>query len=277
MSPQPNTEPMASMNPKDLYSAGKLDDAIQAALTAVKANPGDKNMRFFLAELLCFGGEWERADRQLDSVVQQSTDANLLALLFRQLIRAEIIRDQVFSEGRAPELVVALPRDAELQLELCAALRLKHGADVPKLVSAAEEARGAPSGECNGQAFTGIRDLDDRIAGVLEVLTANGKYFWVPWASVKTLELEKPQRPMDLLWRKASIDVAEGPEGEVYIPTRYPGAASPDWDAQLRLGRSTAWRGDEDTAVTGMGLRMLLAGEEALSIMELTSLSLTQA
>ena len=265
------------MNPKELYAAGKLDDAIQAALSAVKANPGDKNMRFFLAELLCFGGDWERADRQLDSVVQQTTDANLLALLFRQLIRAEVIRDQVFAEGRAPELVVALPRDAELQLELCAALRLNHSTDVPQLVSTAEEARAVVSGECNGQAFSGIRDLDDRIAGVLEVLTANGKYFWVPWVSVKTLEFEPPQRPMDLLWRKASIDVEGGPEGEVYVPTRYPGPQSAGWDEQLRLGRSTAWQGDEQSAMSGLGLRMLLVGEEALSIMELKNVSLVQA
>jgi len=264
------------MNPKELLASGQLNEAIDTTLSEVKKNPNDKSLRFFLAELLCFRGEWERADRQLDSVVQQAVDASLLALLFRQLIRAEIIREQVFADGRAPELVVPLSRDAEIQLELNAALRADQESELPALVTAADQHRVEVSGECNEQAFAGIRDLDDRIAGVLEVLTATGKYFWVPWHTVKTLEFARPERPMDLIWRKASIDVEGGPEGEVYVPTRYPLPHAEGWDDAMRLGRATDWQGEEPSAVRGKGLRMLLIGDEAKSIMDLVDVSTTQ-
>ncbi len=52
-------------------------------------------------------------DRQLDTIIQQSKDAAVFPLLFRQLVRAEIIRQQVFEEGRVPELVVPFDKEGK--------------------------------------------------------------------------------------------------------------------------------------------------------------------
>jgi type VI secretion system protein ImpE len=260
------------MDAKSLYSAGNLADAVTASLQNVKGNPADVNARFFLAELLCFQGEWDRAEKQLDAVVKQSPDAGLLALLARQLIRGEILREQVFAEGRAPQLVGEPSPQIKLQLEICTALRNDSPAEVFRLVQEAEAIDVPLSGKCNGIDISLIRDLDDRIAGVLEVITTTGKYYWVPWQSIRSLEFSKPTRPLDLIWRKTAIDVENGPEGEVFIPTRYPLIPirnQQEWDDALRLGRATSWVGDEDSAVTGLGQRMLLVGNETLPILEL--------
>ena len=76
------------------FQAGRLADAVTAALAEVKANPGDTARRVFLAELLCFTGEFERADRQLDVIGDQDPGAALGLALFRQLIRAAQARSE---------------------------------------------------------------------------------------------------------------------------------------------------------------------------------------
>jgi type VI secretion system protein ImpE len=268
---------MDSKAESSLYVAGRLEEAIAACLITVKGHPSDIGARLFLSELLCFQGDWERAEKQLDAVTRQSHDDGLLALLMRQLIRGEILREQVFMEGRSPQLVGELPPDAKLQLELCIALRDQQKAESIALVESAQGARVPVSGLCDGIAFDDIRDLDDRMAGILEVITATGKYYWVPWAAVKELVFSKPERPVDLIWRKASIDVDNGPEGEVFIPVRYPCPKSEGWDDQLRLGRASSWAGDEPGAVLGLGQRMVMIGEDAKGWMEINSISIPRS
>jgi len=260
------------MDVHDLYSAGQLGEAVTAAFTVVKGKPADVGARLFLAELLCFQGDWERAEKQLDTAAKQSQDDGFFALLIRQLIRGEILREQVFTEGRPPQLVGELPPDAKMQLEICTELRNQQ--DTSQLVEAAQKARQAIAGKCNDQHFEDIRDLDDRMAGILEVITATGKYYWVPWKSVRTLELSKPERPADLIWRKASIDVENGPEGDVFIPVRYPCPNAAGWDDQLRLGRATTWVGEGAGAVIGLGQKMILVGDETKSSLEIDNLAI---
>jgi type VI secretion system protein ImpE len=258
------------MDAKSLFSAGKLREAVSQALDGVKQSPLDVNGRFFLAELLCFLGDWEKAEKQLEAVVKQNHEAGLLALLARQLIRGEIQREQVFAEARPPQLVGELPQHAVLQLELCAAVRSENLQEVMRLVVHSEESRPRTSGTFNGNPVSDLRDLDDRIAGVLEVITSTGKYYWVPWESVKSLEFSPPERPLDLIWRKALIDVESGPEGEVFIPTRYPlipAMKGQEWDDALKLGRASDWP-ETFGAVIGMGQRMFLVGEDSTSMLE---------
>jgi type VI secretion system protein ImpE len=170
-----------------------------------------------------------------------------------------------------------LPEDARLQLELCAAMRSGDTGAASELVEQAAQARAPVAGTCNGQPFDDLRDLDDRLAGVLEVITATGKYYWVPWSSLRTLELAPPERPADLLWRKAEIDVAGGPEGQVFIPVRYPTPTGDGWDDQLRLGRATTWGGEDPGPVHGLGQRMLLVGQDSLAWMEIQRIEVAHA
>ncbi|MCC6511788.1 MAG: SciE type virulence protein [Pirellulaceae bacterium] len=261
------------MTAEELFKSGRLAEAVQEQLSTVKRNASDLNARFFLAELLCFQGEWERADRQLDVIVQHPENHTLRAQLLRQLIRGEVIREQVIGEGRPPELVVALPPAVQEQLKLCGALRLKQLTDCPALLEAMNNLQVPVAGKCNDENFESIEDLDDRFRGTLEVITANGKYFWVPWQAVTMVQLSPPERPMDLLWRRASIDVAGGPKGESYVPVRYPCPQAGAWTDAHRLSRATDWEGDDASAVTGIGQRMLALDDRYVAMMEMKSLS----
>ena len=90
------------MNAAELYQEGRLDEAIEALTAAVRDNPTDVRRRTFLFELLCFAGNYDRAEKQLDVLVREGKDAELGALLYRGAIHAERLRQQVFEPGGMP-------------------------------------------------------------------------------------------------------------------------------------------------------------------------------
>jgi type VI secretion system protein ImpE len=244
------------------YRAGQLDRAISASAEHLKNKPGDVAERVLLCELLCFAGELERADKHLDLINQQDPRGAAAVSLFRQLIRAETARQQFFTDGRAPELVVE--PDEDTRARLAASVRIREGAaaEAAELLEGAESKRARPRGTCDGRAFDDFRDLDDLTAGVFEVLTSTGKYFWVPVGTVRELEIHPPKCVRDLLWRQAHMVVDDGPDGEVYLPALYAGSQKSD-DPRVRLGRETQWTGAEGAPVRGAGQRMFLVGDAA--------------
>jgi len=256
----------------DLFHAGKLKEAIAAALEEVRNHPTDTGRRLFLAELLCFGGELERADNHLDALGHNDPQTMPWIVTFRQLIRAEQARQDFFGRGRLPELL-ARP-DGAVSLLLEASIRVREGAlqEGALLLDQAEESRPKSSGTCDGQTFDDFRDLDDQTSCILEVLTTNGTYYWIPIARIESIEFHEPTRSRDLIWRRTHLVVGDGPDGEVYVPVLYPGAAA-EPDDLIRLGRQTDWRGGDSSPVRGAGQRTFLIGEEARSILELKSIT----
>ncbi|MEQ8788325.1 MAG: type VI secretion system accessory protein TagJ [Pirellulaceae bacterium] len=255
------------MNAKECFQAGRLDDAIAAALGEVKQHPTELASRSFLCELLCYTDDLERADKQLDVLTTQDPEAAVGVSLFRQLVRAEQARRQFFSEGRLPEFL-GLPTPAQ-KLALEASIEIREGKleAAAALLDQADAARIQPQGACDGQPFDDFRDLDDLIGSNMEVLTSNGKYYWIPIERIELIELRPPRFPRDLLWLPVHMIVRDGPDGEVYLPTLYAGSFAEQDDA-LRLGRATDWRGDEGQPVRGVGLRSFLVGEEDRTVLQ---------
>ena len=256
------------MTSGELFQAGKLTEAIQAALEAVKKQPTDIDRRGQLIELLCFAGDLDRADKQLETIGQQDPDAQVGVSMLRQLVRAENARQQFYSDGRLPEFL-GEPTEA-LKLHLAASIAVREGnhADAAAKLAEAESIRKPVTGRCDGEPFDNLRDLDDLCAGLFEVLTSTGKYYWVPMERVELIEFRAPERPKDLLWRRCNMKVQDGPEGEVFIPAIYAGTHK-SGDDQLRLGRGTEWVEAADSLVRGQGQRMFLVGKSDLSIMQM--------
>ena len=155
-----------------------------------------------------------------------------------------------------------------------ASIRGREGAlqEAALLLDQAEETRPRVAGICDGRPFEDFRDLDDQISCVLEVLTISGTYYWIPIAQVESIEFHEPERARDLLWRRTHLIVRDGPDGEVYLPVLYPGAAV-EPDDQIRLGRQTDWRGGDAVPVRGVGQRTFLVGDESRTIMELKTIT----
>jgi len=251
---------------KELFDAGNLSDAAAATADEVRRNPTDMQRRLFLAELLCFQGEIDRADNQLEVIVRQQPDA-LLVLQFRQVLRGEKHRQECRSAGRSPAFLADPPEHLRLLLKSLAFERAGDLAAASEAVEAAETARPLLSGVCDSQPFIGWRDLDDFSAGVLEVLTGNGNYYWVPFESVERIEFHRPVAPRDLVWRRTSLTVRDGPDGEVFVPALYSGSCAAS-DGSLRLGRATDWI-DTGGPVRGVGQRTFMIGGDDRPILSI--------
>ena len=259
----------------ELYKAGKLAEAIQAAIESVKSAPSDRPKRFFLAELLVFAGDLERADKQLDVLFQPDSLDLPMVTLFRQLIRAETSRREFYTQGRLPEFLTQPSECVKLHHEASINLREGKTAEAAALLAKAEDLRPHTKGTCDGKPFDDIRDLDDLASPIVEVLPANGNYYHVPWETIELIEFHAPERARDLYWRPAHMVVTDGPDGVVYVPALYHGSHAAT-DSALKLGRGTDYHGGEGAPHIGIGQREFLVGEEALPILGIREIEFTK-
>jgi type VI secretion system protein ImpE len=267
-----------------LFQARQLGPAIAAASAEVRRSPGDLGARVLLAELLLFAGTTDRADVILDAAATADPTSAVVVAEFRQLLRAETARRQCSRDGRVPEFLGEPPAALRAALAAHVALRAGDFAEAARCAAEAEAVRPRVPGfirealikEGGGEtAFDDFRDVDDLCAGFFEVLTTTGKYYWVPTERVASIVLHPPQRPRDLAWRRATISVNDGPDGEVYVPVIYDSPlpdGAPDLADDYRLGHGTEWSGDETGPVRGIGQRVFLAGDEDRGIMEIAEL-----
>ena len=226
------------MNARQLFQAGKLNEAIEALSTELRDNPGDAQRRTFLFELLCFAGNYERAEKHLDFLAQASADAAMGGLVYRSALHAERIRQRMFKEN-----------------------------DLPSSASTSAEIRGT----LNGQRFESLEDADPRIGARLEIFAA-GQYTWVPLAHVASIKMEAPKRLRDLLWIPALVRT--GPEfkgqelGEVLIPALCP-LSFEHADDSVRLGRLTEWQELENGESAPVGQKLILVDGEDIPFLEI--------
>lgn len=261
---------MSDQTASALLRAGRLADAIGAAQMALRKAPMDLGARLLLAELLVLSGNLERADVILDAASTVDPATAMATAEFRQLIRGETARRQLYRDGRVPEFLDGPTEVQRLQLAAMVSLRAGDASEAASLTQMAETSRPPVPGRHNDISFDDFRDADDLLAGSFEVLTTTGKYFWIPTERVVSVECDPPKRPRDLLWRRATMEVANGPDGVVYLPAVY--AVDDNTSDALRLGRSTDWRQVQGGPTQGLGQRLYLAGEEGLEIMSVGSL-----
>jgi len=269
------------MSARDLYSSGQLSEAIDAQNAAVRTKPSDIEERSFLCELLCLVGNLDRADAQCETISRMDPSSGPSLNLVRQLIRAEKTRQEIHREGRSPEFLGDPPEHLQLLLKAKTALREGDESEAARLAADAEEKRPVLGGRSiiadATTEFDDFRDLDDLSGGVVEVLTSTGRVMWIPLEQIDEVDFDAPERPLDLLWRAATMNVREGPEGKVYLPAVY---TAPDelMDDAARLGKRTDWISAADgKLISGLGMRTYLVGEEPKTLLELERLEFNAA
>ncbi len=233
------------MDALSLYKAGQLQAAIEALGDELKKQPLDAKRRIFLFELLCFAGEYDRAEKQLNVVSDSSPQASAGAMLYRSALHAERERQDMFARRALPQ-----------------------GSGHP-----------SPAGELNGAKFEGLADADSRIGANLEVFIA-GSYTWVPFAYIEAIETEPPKRLRDLLWLPAVLhttaDFRLQDLGEVLLPVVAP-LSSKSSDDAVRLGRTTVWNDDPEYGQLPSGQKLLLFGDEEQPFLEMRKLTFDHA
>lgn len=236
------------MTAQQLLQAGKLDEAIQTVSTEVRDNPQDVKRRTFLFELLCFAGDFDRAEKHLDLAAQGSQPAEMGALLYHAALHAERTRHDLFAKKQYP-----LPKSTAGLGEISISI--------------------------NGKRFLSLNDADPRIGSNLEVFAA-GSYMWIPFALLTSVEIAPPKRLRDLLWLPAKVRTSDKFEerelGEVLLPVLTPFAGQ-HADPNVRLGRATLWEETPEGETIPVGQKILLADEEEWPILEVRNLQIAMA
>src|SRR6185312_14954825 len=173
-------------------------EAIGAQVQEVRAHPADHAQRLFLFELLCFAGDLDRARRQIEPIQYDDPELHGAVTLYRRLLDSEQARRRLLAEGLAPQFVGEPAEHLRLRLEGVNRLREGRPAEAAESWAKAAEATPDVSGELNGQPFHSLRDADDMLAGVVELM-AHGQYYWVGLEQVALLAMNPPKFPRDLL------------------------------------------------------------------------------
>jgi type VI secretion system protein ImpE len=266
----------ALVTPQDALHGGDPAQALKLLQDQVRAKPADAKLRVFLFQLLCVTGQWERALNQLDVAAGLDASALAMAQTYREAIKCELLRAEVFKGKKAP-MIFGQP-EAWLALLIEALLREGQGdvAAAQKLRDQAFEQAPASAGTLDGAAFEWLADADMRLGPVLEAII-NGKYYWVPFARLTRIDIEEPEDLRDTVWMPAHLVFENGGESVGLIPTRYPGSESAD--GLLALSRKTEWLEASPGVFTGLGQRLFTtdAGDKPLMDVRQITLEATSA
>lgn len=262
------------MQAEELVQQGELDQALETLQNSIRKAPSDAKLRVFLFQLLCIRGDWERALTQL-KVSSDLDPLNLpMAQTYREAIRSELFRHQVFNGAKSPLIFGDPPEWVAFLLE---SLRLQGSGDFSKsneLRDQAFELAPTSSGEVDGQAFDWIADADSRIGPMLEAVV-NGHYYWIPMQRIVQIDLEPPTDLRDLVWAPAHLTFANEGETVALIPTRYPGSES-NPDSAILLSRRTEWDQPADNFYRGLGQRMFATNSNDYPILSTSQIKLHQ-
>lgn len=229
------------MDARTLFRSGQIQSAVEALGAELRSNPLDAQRRSFLFELLSLTGEYGRAEKQLDVLARDGGPSQMGTIVYKTVLHAERIRQEMFQEG-------ALPMSGEASSDL--------------------------SGTLNGQPFSSISDADHRIGARLEVFAA-GQYSWIPFSQLAGIHAEAPGRLRDLIWISARVSTSpdfKGVDlGEVFVPALAPLTWQHDED-QVRMGRMTDWIATAEGGEAPIGQKLLLVDGEEIPILEVREL-----
>lgn len=249
---------MPQVSAEDLVKQGRLDEALAALESRIRAAPADAKLRVFLFQLLCVRGDWNRALTQMNVAAEMNPANLLMSQVCGPALQCEAFRADVFAGRRSP-LVMGEPEEWVGQMiqanQLTATGR---EADAAPLREKALEAAPAVAGFIDGEPFDWIADADMRLGPILEAIV-EGRYYWIPLSRLSRIDLDPPTDLRDLVWLPAHLTLTNGGSSVALIPTRYPGSEK-SADAAIRLARKTDWNEGPGGVFTGLGQRLFATG-----------------
>lgn len=255
------------MNAQQHFDSGNLTSALSAATEEVRNNPARLETRTLMFELLSFAGELDRAEKQLDVVGQQDAKSEWAVQVYRNVLAAERNRRRLWSDGLTPEFLLDPPEYVQWHLQAINRLREGNLSEANELLEKSAEHRSDVLATIGEQPAAAFQDCDDVLAPVLELIVLRD-YVWLPLEQVRELEIMKPERPRDLIWIPVRLVLQDDSQRRGYMPVLYPGTHLHS-DDQVKLGRKTDWQETAGGPVRGVGQKMFLHGEDAISLLEL--------
>ncbi|MBL8485022.1 MAG: virulence protein SciE type [Rhodocyclaceae bacterium] len=252
-----------------------LATLIEQTMAQVRKEPRAVHHRVLLFQLFSLTGQLDRAVNQLAVLADIDKENEEMARAYREVLRCEAYRRKVFQGEKTP-LVLGEPIDWFAQLvEALRANAMGQHEQAAQLRAQAFDAAPTTGGSADGTPFTWIADADQRFGPVLEALI-NGKYYWVPFERLASIELEAPVDLRDLVWLPATLTFTTGATQVAFIPARYPDSET-SADDEIRLARRTDWQDVGFDTYFGSGQRMLATDAGEFGLFDLRRITLQAA
>jgi type VI secretion system protein ImpE len=261
------------MTAEERLREGDLDGCLSELQSRVRKEPSKAAYRVFLFQLLAVTGAWDRALTQLNVAGELDAAALPMVQTYREALQCEALREAVFKGERAP-LIFGEPTGwLALLLE---ALRFHAVGDARAAAAARAQAfdeAPATAGALNGEPFAWLADADNRLGPTLETIL-NGRYYWIPFARIKRIEIEPPCDLRDRVWMPAVFTWANDGQAVGLIPTRYPGTLA-EKNPSLLLANLTEWTSDDAAASHPVGQRMFTSDVNDYALFDVRTIELT--
>jgi type VI secretion system protein ImpE len=227
-----------------------------------------------LFQVLAFLGEWDKAERHLETIAAQRTGAETGVQVYRNLVTADRQRGEVVSLRLRPSFLPKTPFYAERYFAACAALAEGRHDEALGLFEEVENERPDISGTRDGKPFEGFSDIDALLRCFLEAVVLE-RYVWIPFESIETISIAAPKTLFDLLWVPARVTTWDGLALSCYLPVLYPDSPL-HADDRVKLGRMTEWRDAGGGFVRGVGQHIYQAGSEEVPLLEMRDIVFTK-
>lgn len=255
-----------------------LASQLQELQSQIKRDASSARLRIHLFQLLCVMGLWQRALGQLQLCAQLDAKALPMAQMYREAIRCEMFRSEVFAGKRAPQAMGKPPPWIGLLVQALHQDASGHRSAATEMRAQALEAAEPTACSVDGVACAWLADGDARLGPVCEVI-ANGQYYWLPFESCAGIQIDPPTDMRDLVWSPAELLLPNEGRVPALIPTRYPEPALPiegDPD-QFRLSRATQWIEQGPDMWFGAGQRVWMSDVGQHPILDTRLISMQSA
>lgn len=261
----------------EVASGASPDEEHAQLKERIRRAPQDPDLRAQLFQVLALRGDWARAKAALAMTLELAPNAHSLAGTYLRPLACELLRADVFSGTRRPDvahadataerLVDALQLDADGSAAQAGLVRAAAMADLP-----------ARSGHLRLHAseepipFDWLADGDSRLGPVLE-LFAGERYLWLPLAQVGRIRLAPATSRCALVWSHGAIDLVSGKTLHGAVPVRYPLPADVA-DQKILSAAYTEWRplaGPDQ--YFGIGQRMLVSDQGEYALLDIAEIA----
>lgn len=264
--------------------AGKLQECQTEVITRLKQSPDDVELRICLFQLFCLTAQLDRALGQLTALAELSDQTLAMKNTYQSIIQAEQTRLQVFMGQQTVTIFGSSPAWCEHYVKALQNYCTNQLSQSQQDIAIGAEQAPAIAGKINGEAFQWLADADVRLGPILEVII-NGKYYWLPQASITQIKFESVEDLRDLVWLPCHITLVGLGEMIAFIPTRYPNLNShsgQEYDVGEKysaennpylLAQATDWQEPLPQFFIGNGLRTLLTDQGEYPLTQITDIT----
>lgn len=247
-----------------------IDELFEDAKARAQRAPTDFRARSDLWQIFAARGEVDRARKQLDLMIQIDSSWAMEVQACHGLLLAEDERLKIFA-GVKPPVCLGTPPDWFAKSVVAVGMvAAGHAEAAAKLLSEVRDEAQALCGTLNQGPFEWLCDGDARIGPYLEVIV-QGRYFWAPWQSLRSLVTRPPTEIRDMLWQQAMVEVTEEGPIEAFIPVRYPHPRNSDES----LSRRTDWEPLSTDLYIGYGQKTLFTNDNSCGYLDVRKLDFT--